>query len=306
MRLLSALLALLVTSAGCAVNDGVVHEMGSSLPKPDLHRPAVAGAQEGLELRIWAIEDQDRLIAELLSAYEDRPTPMLDSERSAWRASGIRPISVPIDELNLARGRMRLIAPEERQWFGQMPGWTETVPGRRVASGDSLRLADGVLRVPAGRLRMLTRCWTIPETEGPVLQIELAVELEPFGRPETIVERAMGSDRASGTGGVLFPELSARFTMDPGEALVLVPVGPGFDAEAVLEEDDPGRDEMEVGPPIPATPTVGEAMLTSVELGGVMPVRRRALVVLLPRLPSEFRLLSLNKHRSGAAGNGVH
>ena len=300
MRSLTALLVLLVLGAGCVAHDGVVREMGSSLEPPDLHRPAVAGAQEGLELRIWAIEDQDELIAELLMRYEDRPTPMLDSQRSAWRSSGIRPVSVPIDELNLARGRMRLIAPEEREWFGQMPRWTETVPGRRVSAGDELALADGMMRVPAGRLRMLTRCWTIPEGDGPVLQIELAVHLEPVGRPETVVDQAVGSDRILGAGGVLFPGLSARFTMQPGEALVLVPVGPSFDASAVLESAEGDA----VGPPVPAAPTVGEAMLTSVELGGVVPVRRRALVVLLPRLPKEFRLLAEHQKKPRLAPAG--
>jgi len=76
--------------------------------------------------------------------------------------------------------------------------------------------------------------------------------------------------------------------MEPGEALVLVPIEPGFDPKSVLETNiDP-----DAGPPMPAVPTVGEAMLTSVELGGVTPVRRRAIIVLIARLPAEFRLLS--------------
>ncbi len=34
----------------------------------------------GLELRVWAVEDQDALIAEAIGNYKGRPTPMLDSE----------------------------------------------------------------------------------------------------------------------------------------------------------------------------------------------------------------------------------
>ncbi len=58
--------------------------------------------------------------------------------------------------------------------------------------------------------------------------------------------------------------------MRPGEAgdrADRAGVQPGLEAEAAAPD---------AGPPMPAVPTVGEAILTSVENRGVTPVRRRA------------------------------
>ena len=135
---------------GCA-GDGAGPKAPAPQPweQPNLERPIVDGNQEGLELRVWAVEDQDALIAELIETYKGRPTPMLDSERTSWRGSGLWAISVPIDELTLARGRMRLIGVEQQDWLGLMPAWREVVPGRRVDEGAMIARPGGTMRSPA-------------------------------------------------------------------------------------------------------------------------------------------------------------
>lgn len=286
-----ALGAVIFAAVGCA--GGVERELTETRPRPpvlDLERPIVQGAKEGLELRVWAVEDQDQLIAELIERYRGRPTPMPDSERTAWRTSGLWPVAVPIDELTLARGRMRLIGAEQQDWLGLMPSWREIVPGRRVDEGAMLAQPGGVMRAPAGRLRLLARCWSVPTSGGPAMQVEMAVQLQPLGRRPSSTDLALEGARAVEDQGQILGGLTAGFLLQPGEALVLVPVGPGFDPEVVLG----GAERPQPGPPMPAVPTVGEAMLTSVESGGVVMVRRRAIVVLIARLPAQFRLLSDN------------
>lgn len=291
---LSAIAGSVVASLGCVIGcagggSGPVTPEPMPWQQPDLERPIVEGNQEGLELRVWAVEDQDALIAELIENYKGRPTPMLDSERTAWRGSGLWPISVPIDELTLARGRMRLIGVEQQDWLGLMPTWREVVPGRRVEAGAMIARPGGVLRAPAGRFRMLARCWSVPGSEGPELQVEMAVQLQRVDQRPTTHDLAIDASRPMLEQGEVFGELTSGFLMRPGEALVIVPIEPGFDPELEAEAAAP-----DAGPPMPAVPTVGEAMLTSVELGGVTPVRRRAIIVLIARLPSEFRLLSVS------------
>ncbi|GAB5497099.1 MAG: hypothetical protein Phyf2KO_21790 [Phycisphaerales bacterium] len=260
--------------------------------RPDLERPVVEGNQQGLELRVWAIEDQDGLIAEMIDSYQGRPTPMLDSQRTAWRQSGFVPISIPIDELNLARGRMRLVGPEQQDWFGVLPDWHETLSGRRVEAGQLLSLADGQMQTPRGKLRLLSRCWVVPGADGPELQTELCVQLQRTLRAPNAVELAVGDRTPIERQGLIFPELAASFVMRKDEALVLVPIAPEFDPMAIIDPERAAEVHAEAGPPVPSVPTVGEAMLTSVEAGGVAPVRRRAIVVLIARLPEEYRLLS--------------
>lgn len=260
--------------------------------RPDVSRPVVEGNQQGLEVRIWAIEGQEDFVAQLLDSYGGRPTPMLDSDRQAWRQSGFRVLSVPLDELNLARGGLRLVGPEQQDWFGVFPDWRAAVEGRRVAGGTLLALADGLLRVPAGRLRLLARSWVIPGDSGAVMQTELAVVLHPEGPGTLNAFSASPSPDEPGVGGVRFPELRSSFVMRKDEAIVLVPVGPGFDAGRLIDPSRMGEAALEVGPPAPGAPTVGEAMLTSADLRDEEGAHRRAIVVLIARLPETYRLLS--------------
>ncbi len=289
MRIPVPLLMCLIAAVGCAGSDPGP-DTGTLAPRqtPDLERPIVEGNQEGLELRVWAVQDQDELIAELIETYRGRPTPMLDSERTAWRASGLWPISVPIDELTHARGRMRLIGVEQQDWLGMMPAWREVVPGRRVGEGSMLARPGGVARAPAGRLRMIARCWAVPTSEGSAMQVEMAVQLQRLSQRPNASGLMIDATLPITEQGEIYKELTTGFLMQPGEALVLVPIGPGFDHASALEAEEAPN----AGPPVPAVPTVGEAMLTSVELGGVATVRRRAIIVLIARLPKEFRLLS--------------
>ncbi len=291
-QFLPLLLCVLCTACGGGGGASGIPPGPAPWERPDVDRPVVEGNQQGLELRVWAIEDQDDLIAEMIDSYQRRPTPMLDSQRTAWRQSGLMPISIPIDELNLARGRMLLVGPEQQDWFGVLPDWRETLPGRRVESGQLLSLADGQMRTQRGKLRMLTRCWVVPGAEGPEMQTELCVQLQRWQRPSSVVDFSVGDQTPIEKQGLIFPELSASFVMRKDEALVLVPIAPEFDPMEIINPERAAAVNAEAGPPLPAVPTVGEAMLTSVEAGGVAPVRRRAIVVLIARLPKEYRLLS--------------
>ena len=74
-------------------------------------------------------------------------------------------------------------------------------------------------------------------------------------------------------------------------ALVVIPMADrGPPAEQAAGETTGETAGETLGPPAPVTPTLGEAMLSSVATNAADPVRRRAVVALLPRLPDRFRL----------------
>ena len=286
-----AILTIAAALAGCAATHRPP-PLPASEALLDPATPALMGATNGLEMRVWVTEDQDDVLAEAIERYEARPTPMLDSVRGAWRASGLRVIAIPADEIGALRERLRVVAPEQRDWFGQSPDWSEAIRGREVRAGTPIELADGVMKAPAGRLRVLMRCWTAPgqAITDPAMHLELAVQLErrdSVGSPLELP--ALASELEAG---VLFPRLRATMLVPADTALVILPM-PERDGLLVPSTDPENQTPaIPEGPPVPLTPTLGEAMLTSAAAGTIDPVRRRAIVVLLPRLPERFRLSS--------------
>lgn len=273
-------LAVLTALAGCAADSPPPPPAG---PSPiDLAQPAVRGGQNGLEVRVWVVEGQEHVLSWLVGEYGPRPTAMPDSVREAWRASGLRVAAIPVDALSAIRGSLRLVGPAQREWFGQSPGWTEIIRGRSIRAGTAIRIADGTLRVPEGRLRVLARAWTVPADAdaSPALHLELAAQLERAGAGRESFMPALASELEAG---VVFPRLTGRMQLDAGSALVLIP----YSDVAGDEDGDAGGG---FGPPEPAVPTLGEAMLTSLEPNAIAPARRRAIAVLVPRLPERFRL----------------
>lgn len=274
--------------SGCAAAPGP--ELPPTEALLDPATPAIMGATNGLEMRVWVTEDQDDVLAEAIDRYEARPTPMLDSVRTAWRASGLRVIAIPQDELGTLREKIRVVAPEQRDWFGQSPDWSEAIRGREVRAGTPLEVADGVMKSPAGRLRVLMRCWTSPgeSITDPAMHLELAVQLE---RRETVGSPldlpALASELEAG---VIFPRLRSTMLVPGDTALVIVPMPERVETSAAFEAPADEAVVAPEGPPVPLTPTLGEAMLTSAVPGAIEPVRRRAVIVLMPRLPDRFRL----------------
>lgn len=284
-----SVLALALIGLGCASSPSQ-QPIETAEASGGTAQPAIMGASNGLEMHVWVTQDQDDVLAAAIERYEALPTPMLDPVRRAWRASGLRMIAIPQDELGDLRDQLRVVAPEQRDWFGQSPDWSEAIRGREVQAGTPIELADGVMKCPAGRLRVLMRCWTAPGATmtAPAMHLELAVQLE---RRDTVASPldlpAMESELEAG---VVFPRLRTTMLVPADTALVIVPMPERIETTAADTDPDAEPALQPEGPPVPLTPTLGEAMLTSAVPGTIDPVRRRAVVVLLPRLPERFRL----------------
>lgn len=305
--------AYLSAMAGC-------HRNQSAPPpaRPPTASPVVQGESSGLEVWSWLVSDgrdkpvpmftdsasgqpppepnvrivDDRPSLEaLLSPYLARPLPVSEELRERWRACGFRIVAIPAADLEPLQDRMRLIGQVQRQWMGEMTRWTDVARGPELDEPRHVTLDSGDLTLEAGRVSLSARCWSTPiaTADGqtaPALRLELAPQHAPRVDP---VDRWRA---AAGLGASIQSERFARLALEmllttPGEAYLITADNP--DADWGNPESRPPTPRQESGPMPPRAPTLGELMLSAGANGGR--ARVRAVVVLVPRIPTRFDLL---------------
>jgi hypothetical protein len=274
--------------------------------------PGVSGAQSGLELQWWRVDDRNNALGRTLARYADRPVPMHESVRTLWQENGLRVVSVPIDELTALRTDMWRQARNQRQndqldgvfrggssdrtgltrvhdeWLGQRPRWTEIASGPVMPSGAVLALDSGRVRLGPGRVRLLARCWTIPLTglssRVPAgLRVELALQwadMAPRRSSQPTLDK-VSIARAAQDEGLIFTRFVAEMIAVDGEALVIVTESPN------------ARWDSGVTPPmrLPAgtIPTIGRALLG--DAGGGNLSQAKVVLALMPQIPQDYELI---------------
>lgn len=278
----------------------------SSAPKPVPASPDSRSQQSGLELTWWLVEELPQSdaaglapsLTQVLAEYEKHASPIPWRTLETWRACGMRVLSVPATELDALRSRLHITAPLQQQWLGEVPRWTQAAQAA-VAGGSTVRLDNGPLTLEPGTLRLLVRAWTAPARlvgpqaagEPAVLQLEMVPQFVP--RPdESFAAQLHRAEEVRPTReqeGVAFTRLSLQATLTGDDALIIVPEAP----EIAWTAPEPKEDAAEappslLGPPVPATPTLGEVLLS----GRDSPEQRRTrmILVLTPAVPPEYRL----------------
>lgn len=292
---LQALLALAVAS--CA-----------SKPAEPVQVPiAEQNTAEGLELRLWPIEDTQGSLARTLAPFERADSPIDPRTIARLRDSGLRAIVVPTTELDSIAAALKIRGQSETQASRDRSEWSIFIASKGWQNYATIRAADGNLVLGGGQLRLIGRAWVAPgpfdQGKAPaVLRVELmgrhleqkdtASRIEDALRPQ--LRRPINED------GLPLKSLDASFELARGQSLLLVPEYPGTDwvADARLpnyieKEPEKTAEEAEAnpstpGPTPPDLPTLGHALLSDA-LFGLRP-KRRAILVLVPRLPQEFRL----------------
>jgi hypothetical protein len=315
------LIAALLAMPACA---RFRHRTTAAAPAtPPVASPVVRGAASGLELWWWVVTDPHRIVSpnpsgpsnpgeapkpplytirepgnpleQTLLPYLDRPTPFSDAVKAKWKASGLRVIAVPINELERVQASLRLTGPVQRQWFGEVSTWTDIVRGPQFHDPRIVMLGDKPEELPAGRLRLLARCWTYPDSGGQgaplaALRMELVPHFEPEETDRSRLEVAALGKSDPTDASRLYTELSAGLEINThrGEpdAFLIVPDRPDADWKSPR---DPLTEDGDSGPQPQLPPTLGETML-SVPASKDSP-RSRAVIILIPRLPQKFELL---------------
>ena len=298
--ILSPLALLLLVVASCA---------SKPAPAPTQVPIAEQNAADGIELRLWPIEDTPGSLARTLAPYESTDSPIDPRTRKRLRDSGIRAIVVPTTDLDQVAAALRLRGQSETQASRDRSEWSIFVASKGWQTYATIRAASGNLVLGGGQLRLLGRAWVAPGrfengATPAILRIELmgrhveeketSAKLEDALRPT--LRRPLDED------GLALPSLSASFELARDQSLLLIPEYPDADwardarlpnyiekepeKTAEATEADPAAGPA--GPLPPDVPTLGHALLSDA-LFGLRP-KRRAILVLVPRLPTEFRL----------------
>jgi hypothetical protein len=240
-------------------------------------------------VRITVVDSRPSLET-LLGPYLDRPVPIPDDMRERWRRCGFRIVAIPVADLEPLQDRMRITSQVQRQWLGEVPAWTDVVRGPDLEDPRPVALDSGDVVLEPGRTSLRVRCWSTPiATESgelaPALRLQLAPEHAP--RVDQVSRWRAAAGLEESPGAVRFARLAMDLLLTtPGEAYVITADAPDADwAHPAAAAEEPGT----TGPVAPRAPTLGELMLSAPEARGRP--RARAVVVLVPRIPSRFDLL---------------
>ncbi|MDX2146843.1 MAG: hypothetical protein SFZ23_04915 [Planctomycetota bacterium] len=266
----------------------------------------VAGTP-GLELVWFRVPDPGYSpFALMLSPFEERRAPIA---RGLWREHGLRLLSLPAEDARRLETAFARVGPMQRQALGQLPAWTPAIVGPAWGERRSIRVADGVVDVGAGRMRLLLRCWleatfeASPDAAGglpvanlprTVLRVELLPQQQDVASrksdPASVLLERLERDSASTPldQGLNFERLYATFTLNNAEAIVIVPEAPEVDWARERERAAAARPESpagtgEVGPVPVYVPTPGEALLTESGVTGTS--RTRVVIILHAHVP---------------------
>ncbi len=314
------LVLVMVGIAGCGSTRPTISSQDSP-PGSSAITPVIRGADAGLEARIWVVDNQPGILAGLLRDYPKAQASA--GEVDLWQRNGIRILEVPLDKVDSLRASLPTVGPIQRNWLGLLPEWVTLVGGMRLGRERALALDSGVVDLGPGRFELATRCWLEPRI-GPVapvsaadpsdspshaspaqpdaqLRIELLPELalpKPATRSllDSLESPAASLAQRRRNETIAFDRLSLSLAADGDHAYLIVAEAPDVDwfaqasprPESSLEPDS--RDAL-VGPAFPALPTLGDVLLTN-RLDPNAPDRARVVLVLIPRVPDHFELLT--------------
>lgn len=232
-------------------------------------------------------------IEERLAKYVERPTPLTTDALESWRRSGLRVLSVPRSELLALQRSLPIKGEANRESLGELHEWKPLIVGPAWPDAGAVLLPGGVLELPPGRMRLLARCFLVPTPSERAMTSRLRVEIVPQHE-----ESQSNKDRWSLAAGIkarptladqglLLERLRADFFLDGDEALLLIPQGAG------ASQMNASHEALDGAPIAAPAPTLGQALLMGA--GDVRAValdaRARAIIVLVPRIPAEMRLL---------------
>jgi len=282
----------------------------ASKPKEPVQVPiAEQNTADGLELRLWPIEDTPGALARTLAPYERPDSPIDARTLRRLKDSGLRALIVPTTDLDAIAASLKIRGKAEIQTSRDRSEWSIFVASKGWQTYATIRSADGNLVLGGGQLRLLGRAWVAPGpfehgTTPAVLRVEIMgrhieqkdtnAKIEDALRPQ--LRRPLDED------GLPLKSLSASFELTRGQSLLLVPEYPDTDwvrdarlpnyiekePEKTAEAAEEDQTAKGTGPIPPDVPTLGHALLSDA-LFGLKP-KRRAVLVLVPRLPQEFRL----------------
>ncbi len=260
--------------------------------------------REGLEVIWWMTDDSENQVGQSLAPFLDPPQPTDAPLRERWRATGLRLIRVPLDQLPTIQTELPSAAQRYRQPLGWTADWLEVFRGRRIGE-TTLMIAGAPRTLPPGVVRIIARCWPVPpSTSAATIHLDLAFQFEPTTNPKPADPFAEPTIVKAEDRGEALRELTLAAAIEPGFAYILTCETPdtiwkahpstsnedtGF-SPPETDEPQPASPPKHVGPIIPSPITLGEAAMQT-ESTDESPRRYKAVIALVVRGKQAFRLL---------------
>jgi hypothetical protein len=280
-----ALLAVL--AAGCAgpAETPEAGDLLGAMSISDSERTVrrLTGADRGLEVRKWIVDDDASTIAEALRSHA-RGTALDEATTRRLRGNGLRLVRVDAASLDALAADLGGPTYDANAWFGQVFTWREVLRHALPAAGQTLAIDGRPRRLERGTLRLGLRSWTVATEAGAIMQLELLPWWEPPPTGQDL-RPLLGQPRVFR--GRHLTALWLEVSLEPGAAYVLTCESPQVDWDG--DDASAGRGGRPasrrlgpldtIGSDAVAATTFGERMLRS----AVGPPGRGVLVF-VPRL----------------------
>lgn len=285
----------LLLAGGCEQPERIVTESPTSDEAVAIAN-RLTGADNGLEVREWLVDDDPVVIAGAVAALGEPALPGADTD-ARWRRNGLRFVRVPADRLDVLLESLGGSTVNLQGWHGQVTRW-RAVHDLDVGRGCAVAIDGRVQRFRNGQLSLMMRSWTMPMETGPRIQFELIPAFEPAVRPsdyaQLLGEVPLGPEP--------IPSMAVELRLEPGFAYVLTYAEPDetwfeesledADASASTSDRRDTGSAPDIGPPVDAPPTLGQFLLSRRTLPP-----RRGVIVFVPRVPP-----SMGPEGTGALG----
>jgi hypothetical protein len=217
------------------------------------------------------------MIREALTRAQQNPLAVPGSVLEAWHGCGLAAVTVREDELGTFRDALGAVVSVLRQRLGTTG--TTVLASAELPGGGVIRLDNGPLVLPAGKLELGLSCHVAPDWLAAAGGVRSAMVFEITARFRESAMRVPGS--VGGTEETEFERLRLEGVVRKGEVLVVLPEW--FASESRLAGDH--GEETRIGPEVPQPGSLGETLLGG--SGG----RRRTLVVVRALIPDRFILM---------------
>lgn len=289
-----------------------------------MDRAIVGDGAVGFESHWWVVEDTGRRAARALASLG------ATNVDDGWRREGLRVVRLERARLGEFLVEAPPGVEWRRSWLGERSRWTAVIDGRALSEDGRVIFGGRAIAPGAGTPRLLGRGWVEPVFPGDAgLRVELALQLRTDERATAFSLEAPRDLERERDRGPLFDGMTLSTLAARDEVLIVLPAPPGEDwaelaaegseavgsvgggaptgddtgdgdasalsrLDALLEAVDAGAPGAaafagaEFGPRAAEVRTIGETMLLSEDSAGRA---MTAVVVLIPRLPEEYRLL---------------
>jgi len=224
--------------------DGPDGATGNATPQRDSAAVRrITGTENGLAIRKWVIEDDERRIRSVLMRHAIGGV-LHDQADQRLQRNGFRLIRVPVEHVDSILRELGGATMDVTAWHGQVYQW-RTLSSRAIGGeGQPIAIDGRVRRFPPGEMRLVMRSWIVGMEDGPRVQFELVPQFYlPRKRELNVLVRNEPPQPVES-----YPSMAVDQLLEDDAAYILTCALPQSDWNAAAEEDGPNENGEPTSP----------------------------------------------------------